>query len=498
MSKPVSYCWIYQGAGAFRVLCAASLLFLAAQGQAQTDPPEQTGPVQTNAAETKASPENNAPTSARPPINWFYRYMEDWSVLADPALRTDPFDPIKYIPIGSDPKTYLSLGITTRERFESVSYRLTPVQPDNYLIDRMQLHADLHLGPYIQIFTQAVDARAPGKAVLAPIDQDRLDLEQAFIAANIPVGNDKLKLTFGRIEPEFDMQRFADIQDGPNVRQPFDSAAAYYMHRNWRGVAFYCRPVNTFDQRNSLFSTSSWSYSLSGGRVERRIGEAEKLSLLAAQLRNDNAFYLTAAGHERRNIVDLHYTGRKSGWDWDLEGMAQGGHIEGKTIRAWGLGDMFGYTWISRRWSPRVGGQFDAASGNNHPNSGTLRTFNPLFPDGFYEMLAGYPGYANFVHLRASAMAHPTRKFSALLNEGALWRQTTADAVYLLPAIPVANTAGHGSAYSGSYTQIRFDWAISAHLTGALDVEHFVQSRSLRAAGTHDGNFIALELKFGI
>ena len=143
MSKPVSYCWIYQGAGAFRVLCAASPLFLAAQGQAQTDPPEQTGPVQTNAAETKASPENNAPTSARPPINWFYRYMKDWSVLADPALRTDPFDPIKYIPIGSDPKTYLSLGITTRERFESVSYRLTPVQPDNYLIDRMQLHADL-------------------------------------------------------------------------------------------------------------------------------------------------------------------------------------------------------------------------------------------------------------------------------------------------------------------------------------------------------------------
>jgi hypothetical protein len=66
------------------------------------------------------------------------------------------------------------------------------------------------------------------------------------------------------------------------------------------------------------------------------------------------------------------------------------------------------------------------------------------------------------------------------------------------PALRTDHTAGHGSHYSGSYTQIRLDWAISTHLTGALDVEHFVQSRSLHEAGAHDGNFIALELKFGI
>ena len=40
-------------------------------------------------------------------------------------------------------------------------------------------------------------------------------------------------------------------------------------------------------------------------------------------------------------------------------------------------------------------------------------------------------------------MVHPTRKLSALFDVGSLWRMTTADAVYFLPAIPVLGTAGH-------------------------------------------------------
>ena len=155
-------------------------------------------------------------------------------MLADPALRTDPFDPIKYIPLSSDPQTYLSFGLTIRERFESVSFFMAPVvQPDNYLLDRVQLHADLHLGPDVRIFTQAVDARAPWKAVLAPIDQDRLDLEQAFLEISVPAGEGGLKITVGRLEPFFDLQRFAAIQEGPNVWQPFDSVDVSYTREDW-------------------------------------------------------------------------------------------------------------------------------------------------------------------------------------------------------------------------------------------------------------------------
>jgi hypothetical protein len=375
--------------------------------------------------------------------------------------------------------------------------RLTPIIPDDYLLDRTQFHADLHLGPHIRIFTQLVDARAPGKTLVGPADQDRLDLEQAFVEVTVPAEQGALKFTVGRQEPEFDLQRFADIRDGPNVRQPFDSVAAEYTRKDWLVAAFYSQPVDTRDRR--LFDdVSSSRFTFSGARLERSNVGPGKLSLFAAQLRNDNALYLTAIGRERRNVVDIRYAGRAAGWDWDVEGMAQTGHVGGKKIRAWGTGGLFGYTWVSRPWSPRLGLQFDAASGTGNPNGHTLGTFNPLFPSGFYEMLAGYPGYANFVHLRSSAMVHPRKTLSALLNVGGLWRQTTADAVYLLPAIPVAGTAGRGSAYSGAYAQIRLDWAISRHLAGAIDVEQFAHSTSLQQAGARDGHFIGVELRFGI
>src|SRR6266478_5381255 len=58
----------------------------------------------------------NAPD--RPKIS-FYRWQEDWSVLADQRLRTGVLDSLKYIPLAADdPSSYLSFGLTVRERFE--------------------------------------------------------------------------------------------------------------------------------------------------------------------------------------------------------------------------------------------------------------------------------------------------------------------------------------------------------------------------------------------
>ena len=95
-------------------------------------------------------------------------------------------------------------------------------------------------------------------------------------------------------------------------------------------------------------------------------------------------------------------------------------------------------------------------------------------------------------------MMHPTRKLSTLFDTGSLWRLMTADAVYLLPAIPVLGTAGHGSAYSGTYGQIRLDWKISPHLSAAFDSEYFAHSQSLQQAGARNGHYIGVELNFGI
>ena len=49
------------------------------------------------------------------------RYDDNFTYLADPSKSSDPWDPIKYIPIGDGQygPSYLSFGGELRERFES-------------------------------------------------------------------------------------------------------------------------------------------------------------------------------------------------------------------------------------------------------------------------------------------------------------------------------------------------------------------------------------------
>src|SRR5476651_670967 len=112
------------------------------------------------------------------------RWQEDWSVLKDPTLRTQPLDSLKYIPLSSaNPFTYLSLGATLRERFEmndASGFGVKNVARDRYLIQRFQVHADLHLNENWRVFTQLEDARAYDKTSIGGADQDRLDLRLAF------------------------------------------------------------------------------------------------------------------------------------------------------------------------------------------------------------------------------------------------------------------------------------------------------------------------------
>lgn len=65
------------------------------------------------AAAVCASAQATAPTSGpapqSPPPYTVLRYDEDYSYLRDPAMRSDPFDAIKYVPLNQQGDWYASI-----------------------------------------------------------------------------------------------------------------------------------------------------------------------------------------------------------------------------------------------------------------------------------------------------------------------------------------------------------------------------------------------------
>ena len=434
------------------------------------------------------------PTPARP-LPEAERWQEDWSALADPALRTGPFDALKYIPLSQeDGRVYVSLGGNARERIEAFDAPLfgTARQKSNtYLLDRLQLHADLHVDGW-QAFVQFEDDRAPGKIGPGPADSDRLDLEQAFVAHEGPVGDGMLKLRVGREEFGFDLQRFVSTREGPNVRQAYDALWADYELGDWRVISFLSHPVQYRDGA-AFDDYSGHNLALHGLRAERRGLGPGDLAIYYLRYQNDTPHFAEASGRERLNALDIHYSGKTSGMDFDAEMMGQQGSIGDRPVLAWAFGGRVGYTFGDRPWTPHPYLQIDAASGSTSQH-GRFSTFNPLFPNGSYFPLAGLTSYANLIHVKPVLSVAPSDTVTLQAAIGLQWRQTTRDAVYAIPTQAIPNTAGRGDAWSAAYLQLDASKRLNPNATLSTELVRYEIGPAIRRAGGHDTTYAMVQI----
>ena len=416
------------------------------------------------------------------------RADENYRYLQDPSQRTDPWDPLKYVPLNEAGSWYLSIGGEARERYEYFnrpSWGKDP-QDSGYFLQRYFLHADLHLGEQIRLFSQLQSSLEDGRrGGPRPTDKNELDLHQAFLDMKLDLpGAASLTLRSGRQELAYGSQRIIAVREGPNVRQGFDGFRLMYRAADVRIDGFAAKPAQTnryvFDDGSDNGKALWGAYAV----LPFPLLPKGNIDLYYIGLYRGKAGFDQGAARETRHSVGTRLWRTEAPFDYNLEIIYQWGSFGNGDIQAWTVASDTGYTLASLPLRPRAGLRADIASGDSDPASHDLQTFNPLFPKGAYFSEAGLIGPSNFMDLNPCIDLHLTERFTMILDWDFFWRENIHDGLYNNAVALVRSGKTSNARYIGSMPQIQLLWDIERHLSVAAIYGHFFAGRFLKESGS--------------
>jgi len=412
---------------------------------------------------------------------------EDWSFLKDPSLRQDPWDRLKYISLGTD-GWYLSIGGGMRQAFEQVGNDNWGKQPytNTFFLERYVLHTDWHFGKHVRAYVELKSGlESFRKGGPRPIDEKKLDFEEAFVELSAGEGNRGIDLDVGRLELNYGSGRLVSVREGPNVRQSFDGARLKTKYDAWRIDLWAVRPDldkfgffdNGPDHRTAfwgVYATRPW---------RRRV--------------SFDSYYLgldrKSFTYNRGTATELRHTIGARLWrpqateeralDFDDEGVWQFGSFGADGIRAWTFASDTGYSFPKVPLKPRISVKADISSGDD-PRSHSLGTFSPLFPIGnYFGVLADTgPGPVNFIDVHPRLQTSLPKGVSISTDLVLQWRESLTDGVYAVPGFLLVAADGSRARFVGYRPGVEARWQIDRHAWIQADYGIFFAGDFLKQA----------------
>lgn len=399
----------------------------------------------------------------------------------------------------------------------AVDFRKTGGDADNtYLLLRTKVHLGFTPVPWFGAFVEGRNSSSTGDDRNPNPESDGpIDLHQAYITLGDP-SKFPLLAKVGRQELVYGDERLVGASDWSNLLRVFDAAKLRFQTADVWVDGFVGRPVIVDD--NGFNLPNDYEY-LSGLYASTRTWIPNQETQLYFLARNAGVGSLTAnaggapqsGGGSPRDIYTFglrvkSLPGNFAGWDYEAELAGQVGRfkqtdagpsLDQEALAAHVAG---GYTWSAVTASPRLGLEYNYASGDSDPNDTRHETFDNLFPTNhkFY-------GYMDFVSLqnihdlRLSASFKPFKTLTAAVDYHNFWLADTHDSFYTVSGAPRAG-GGYGinPTYPGhvgsevdlllTYTPRRF--AILQAGYGHFFVGGYVQSSLAASGGATDADFL--------
>jgi hypothetical protein len=439
------------------LLLVVALLLPAAFGQANNS-------YQTTAGEFK-----------RPVYVPLDRSEEDWSFLKDPELRTDPWDPLKYVALRSAPGWYLTLAGEERsfyELYRNYNWGAGPQDGNGYYLNRFLGSADFHLGSSTRFFFELKSGLEFGRTGgPRPVqDEDKLDINQLFIEFDLPSHGDRPRasLKIGRQDLQYGEGTLLDVRD-LNVRQSFDGIKLILRPKDWQVDLFAMRPAlsnpGLFDDYPDHTQTLWGVYGVTSKHLPRFIRQLDAYYL---GLDRKFARFAQGSGRDQRHTVGSLIHGGKGNFSYVGEVDLQFGKFGSGNILAWKYAQGLSYSFSHLKFQPVPSLLFGISSGDTNPANPDLQTFYPLFPKGLYYGFIDDSGSLNAIVLHGKIALQISKKVSLAPDNFFFWRQRTTDGLYSHPGVLLRSGLASQEKYVGALQDIAITWTVDRHTTVQL------------------------------
>jgi hypothetical protein len=422
------------------------------------------------------------------------------------------------------------IGGQVRGRFEYKDYFAVPNESavdlarkgdsnNSYFLLRERLHLGYTPVSWLKLYGEVQDAGAYGDDRNPSPDNDHAMLRQAWAGLGDPK-EFPLTLKAGRQELIYGDQRLVGTADWLNIGRVFDAVKLRYDSETFWVDAFVSQPVipdrfefdesDPHDRFSGLYASSrklipfqeSQLYFLSHNVDEHSSTEqSDKLYPLASP----RDIYTIGA-----RVKSLPQA--LGGWDYEVEVAGQFGRFKYSNTspslsqRAFAVHAGGGYTCTNAPGSPRLGVEYNFASGDGNPNDNTHGTFDNLFPSnhGLYGIMDFF-ALQNMQDLHLAASIKPLPHLTVKLDGYAFWLADTHDYFYSANGA-ARKTGGYGlnpaaGSYVGSELDLVGNYAITSYASVQAGFGHFFSGdypvASLAAhGGATDANYVFAQFYF--
>ncbi|MBM3888438.1 MAG: hypothetical protein FJ388_04855 [Verrucomicrobia bacterium] len=392
--------------------------------------------------------------------------------------------------------------------------RENAVTDELFLLSRFRLGLTIQPDTWVKIYVQGQDSREIDSErlkvpfVLGAEGDDPFDLRQAYVALGDPK-EFPLLAKVGRQELTCGDERLVGAFDWNNFARTFDAGTLRYVDPNGKfwaeafgGHVVTIRARGPDQNEGFTVNDANWNDTLAGLYLSSVClpVQTTDVYLFYRSKENNDPVYNDGEGHTAiaYDIAQEVWTlgvrikstpGKLSGWDYELEGAYQFGRSAGQQGMAYPGPDLIdhnafaahvggGYTWEKCDWRPRLGLEYNVASGDENPNDDSDESFLNLFPTNhkFY----GYMDFFAWKNVHNPALSFkvtPVKNVTVQLDGHSFWLFTNEDAWYRANAVTRVRalnaTARDAGAYVGSEVDLTVTYAPFKWLKLQAGYSHF-------------------------